>query len=122
MTLDLPPLGLLIAVNVLFLILGCFLDVSVMLLVLVPLLVPSIVLSGIDLVHFGIVIIVNIMIGLVTPPYGLMLFVIASLTDTPLKAIIKEIWPYIGVLVAILLLLVLFPQIVLWLPHQMEMR
>ncbi|MDQ0315196.1 TRAP transporter large permease [Amorphus orientalis] len=114
--LDLPPLAFLIVVNVLFLLLGCLLDVSVMLLVLVPLLVPAVVYSGIDLVHFGIVIIVNIMIGLATPPYGMLLFVIASVTGTDLKDIVREIWPFIGVLVAVLFLLVVFPGLVLWLP------
>ncbi len=113
---DLSPLALLIVVNILFLLLGCLLDVSVMLLVLVPLLVPAVVLSGIDLVHFGIVIIVNIMIGLVTPPYGMLLFVISSLTGADLKDIISEIWPFLGVLIAVLFLLVLFPGIVRWLP------
>lgn len=117
LAMDLPPLALLVVVNILFLLLGCFLDVSVMLLVLVPLLVPAIVLSGIDLVHFGIVVIVNIMIGLVTPPYGMLLFVISSLTGTDLKDIIAEIWPFLGVLIVVLFLLVLFPGLVLWLPH-----
>jgi len=116
--LDLSPIGMMIAINVLFLLLGCFLDVSVMLLVLVPLLIPAVILSGIDLVHFGIVIIINIMIGLITPPYGLILFVIASLTDTPLKAIIREVWPFVIVLIVVLLALVLVPGLVLWLPHQ----
>jgi tripartite ATP-independent transporter DctM subunit len=115
--LALPPLALLVVINILFLLLGCFLDVSVMLLVLVPLLVPAIILSGIDLVHFGIVIIVNIMIGLVTPPYGMLLFVISSLTGADLKDIISEIWPFLGVLILVLFLLVLFPGLVLWLPH-----
>lgn len=120
--LELSPLALMIAINVLFLLLGCLLDVSVMLLVLVPLLVPSVVLSGIDLVQFGIVIIINIMIGLITPPYGLMLFVISSLTETPLRAIIAEVWPFILALVGVLLALILFPEIVLWLPHQLGFK
>jgi len=115
--LDLPPLALLVVINILFLLLGCLLDVSVMLLVLVPLLVPAVILSGIDLVHFGIVIIINIMIGLVTPPYGMLLFVISSLTGADLKDIISEIWPFLGVLVLVLFLLVLFPGLVLWLPQ-----
>lgn len=122
LALDLSPVMLLIAISVLFLALGCFLDVSVMLLVLVPLLIPAVILSGIDLVHFGIVIIINIMIGLVTPPYGLILFVIASLTNTPLSHIIREVWPFVLALVAVLLALVLFPSLVLWLPHQLGFK
>ncbi|MEZ5658637.1 MAG: TRAP transporter large permease [Burkholderiaceae bacterium] len=120
--LGLSSVWLMIAINVLFLLLGCFLDVSVMLLVLVPLLIPAVILSGINLVHFGIVIIVNIMIGLITPPYGLILFVIASLTDTPLRSIIREVWPFVTVLVAVLLALALFPGLVLWLPLQLGFR
>jgi len=115
--LELSPLALLFAISVLFLALGCFLDVSIMLLVLVPLLIPSVVLSGIDLVHFGVVIVVNIMIGLVTPPYGLILFVIASLGNTSLKALIGEILPFVAVLIGVLVLLILVPDLVLWLPR-----
>ncbi len=120
--LELSPIALLIGINILFLLLGCLLDVSVMLLVLVPLLIPAVVLSGIDLVHFGIVIIINIMIGLVTPPYGMMLFIIASLSETPLRHIIREIWPFVAVLISILFLLVLVPDLVLWLPHQLGFK
>lgn len=118
-SLHLSRFQLLIAINVLFLLLGALLDVSILLLVLVPLLIPSVVLSGIDLVHFGIIIIVNIMIGLVTPPYGLILFVISSLTDATLKELISEIWPFILVLICVLGLLVAFPQLVLWLPQKL---
>ncbi len=114
---ELSPLALMFAISALFLALGCFLDVSIMLLVLVPLLIPTVVLSGIDLVHFGIVIVVNIMIGLVTPPYGLILFVIASLGETSLKSLIGEIMPFVAVLVGVLVLLILVPDLVLWLPR-----
>jgi len=122
LAMKLSPFAFLIAVNILFLLLGCFLDVSVMLLVLVPLLIPTVILSGIDLVHFGIVIIINIMIGLITPPYGLMLFVMSSLTETKLKAIVVEIVPFVAVLIGVLALLIVFPQLVLWLPHQLGFR
>lgn len=122
LALDLTPFALLIAINILFLLLGCVLDVSILLLVLVPLLIPSIVLVGVDLVHFGVVVIINIMIGLVTPPYGLLLFIIAALNDTSLREIIREIWPFIAALLCVLLLLVFFPQLVLWLPEQLGLH
>jgi tripartite ATP-independent transporter DctM subunit len=112
------PLAFLIAVNILFLILGCFLDVTAMLLIMVPLIVPTVTILHIDLVHFGVVIVLNIMIGLITPPYGLVLFVLNAVAAVPLKEMIAEIWPFIAVLVFVLLLLVLFPGLVLWLPHQ----
>src|SRR5690606_6868726 len=91
--LDLPPLAFLLLVNLLFLLFGCFLDATVMLLVLVPLVIPTLRALGIDLVHFGVVIVVNIMIGLITPPYGVLLFVINSLTGISLREMIAEIWP-----------------------------
>jgi TRAP-type C4-dicarboxylate transport system permease large subunit len=88
-----------------------------MLLVLVPVLLPSVAALGIDPVYFGVVIVVNITIGLVTPPYGLLLFVLAALTRIPLREIISECWGLIGSLVAALALMVAFPGIVMWLPR-----
>ena len=116
---QLSPLGFLLLVNVLFLILGCFLDTSIMLLVLIPILLPTARLLGIDLVHLGVVLAVNMMIGLVTPPFGMLLFVINALAGVPLKGMIREAWLFIGVLIVALLLMTLFPQTVLWLPHLM---
>ncbi|NDP61344.1 TRAP transporter large permease [Polaromonas sp.] len=116
---QLSPLGFLLLVNVLFLVLGCFLDTSIMLLVLVPILLPTAKLLGIDLVHLGVVLAVNMMIGLVTPPFGMLLFVINALAGVSLKGMIREAWLFIGVLLVALVLMTVFPQIVLWLPHQM---
>jgi len=115
--LQLSPLGFLIGTNILFLILGCFLDTSIMLLVLVPILLPAANLLHIDLVHFGVVLVVNMMIGLVTPPFGMLLFVINALAGVPLKGMIREAWLFIGVLLVALVLITVFPEIVLWLPH-----
>lgn len=115
--LDLSPVAFMLIINVLFLLFGCFLDATTMLLVLVPLLMPSIRAVGIDPVHFGVVIVVNMMIGLITPPYGVLLFLINGVTGIPLGAIIREIWPFIGVLIAALLLMALVPDVVLWLPR-----
>lgn len=89
---DLRPLGFLLLVNVLFLVLGCFLDTTIMLLVLVPILLPTAKLLGIDLVHLGVVLAVNMMIGLVTPPFGMLLFVINALAGVSLKGMIREAW------------------------------
>ena len=105
--------------NVVFLVLGCFLDTSTMLLVLVPLLIPSAKIMGVDLVHFGVVAVVNMMIGLVTPPFGMLLFVLNALTGTSLRGMIRESVPFIIALLIVLLLLTLFPQLVLWLPQSM---
>lgn len=107
----------LLLVNVAFLVLGCFLDATVMLLVLVPLLLPTVKALGIDLVHFGVVIVVNMMIGLITPPYGVLLFVISGLTGIKLREIIREGWLWIGLAVAQLAAMTYIPGIVLWIPR-----
>jgi C4-dicarboxylate transporter, DctM subunit len=113
----LGSLAFLLAVNGMFLVLGCFLDASVLLLVFVPVLLPAAKALGLDMVHFGVVVIVNLMIGLVTPPYGLLLFVLAALGRVPLVEIIREIWIFIIPLTVVLLLLILFPELVLALPR-----
>jgi tripartite ATP-independent transporter DctM subunit len=120
--LGLTPLAFLLLINLVFLVLGCLLDTTTMLLVLVPLLLPAVSALGIDLVHFGVVIIVNMMIGLITPPYGVLLFVLSALTGIPLRAIIRELWPFIGLLILALAIMVVFPPTVLWLPRQFGYR
>ena len=114
---QLSQMQFMLVVNLFFLVLGCFLDGSVMMLVFVPLLIPSVRALGIDVTYFGIVVTLNFMIGLITPPYGLLLFVMSSLTRVPLIEIIREIWPFVLTLIALLLILTLFPQIILFLPH-----
>ncbi len=114
---QLTPLMFMLVVNLFFLVLGCFLDASVMMLVFVPLLIPSAKALGIDLTYFGIVVTLNFMIGLITPPYGLLLFVMASLTRVPLMAIIREIWPFVLTLTLLLAVLTVFPAITLFLPR-----
>jgi len=114
---DMSPLVFLILVNLLVLGLGCVLDATTIILVIVPLFIPASRELGIDLVHFGVLVVVNSMIGLITPPYGILLFVINAVTGIPLKEIIGEIWAFLAVLIGALLLLILFPDIVLFLPR-----
>ena len=114
---QLSQMQFMLVVNLFFLVLGCFLDGSVMMLVFVPLLMPSVRALGIDLTYFGIVVTLNFMIGLITPPYGLLLFVMSSLTRVPLIEIIREVWPFVLTLTVLLLTLTRFPQIILFLPH-----
>jgi tripartite ATP-independent transporter DctM subunit len=116
---DISPLIFLLTVNILVLLLGCVLDATVIILVIVPLFIPTCSALGIDLVHFGVLVVVNSMIGLITPPYGILLFVISAITKIPLREIIAEIWAFLAVLIAALLLMILFPDIVLWLPNMM---
>ena len=115
--LDVHPIAFLIAVNLLVLLLGCVLDATTIILVIVPLFIPACKTLGIDLVHFGVLVVVNSMIGLITPPYGILLFVINAVTGIPLREIISEIWAFLGVLIAALIFLILTPDIVLWLPR-----
>ena len=116
---QLSRLQFLLFVNLMFLVLGCFLDVSVLLLVFVPMLLPAVKLLGIDLVHFGVLVVLNMMIGLIHPPFGMLLFVIKALTGIPIGAMMKEGWPFLLMLLALLLAMTVFPQIVLWLPQTM---
>jgi C4-dicarboxylate transporter DctM subunit len=118
-SMSLSKVSFLLLVNLLFLVLGCFLDTSIMLLVVIPILIPTAKLLGVDLVHLGVVLAVNMMIGLITPPFGMLLFVINALAGVPLKGMIREGWLFIAVLIVALLLITLFPQTVLWLPQTM---
>jgi C4-dicarboxylate transporter DctM subunit len=115
----LSPIKFLLLVNVMFLVLGCFLDVSVLLLVFVPMLLPAAKLLGIDLVHFGVLVVLNMMIGLIHPPFGMLLFVTKALTGIPIGEMMKEGWPFLVMLLILLIAMTFFPQIVLWLPQTM---
>jgi C4-dicarboxylate transporter DctM subunit len=68
-------------------------------------------------VHFGVVVVVNIMIGLVTPPYGLLLFMMSKIADIPLNELVREVMPFLGVMIAALAVMTYVPEIVLWLPR-----
>lgn len=117
LAIETSPLVFLLAVNALFLVLGCLFDATTLILIVIPLFLPAAKALGLDMVHFGVVMTVNIMIGLVTPPYGVLLFVINGLTGIPLKDIIREVWPFIGVLCLALLIMVVWPDLVLYVPR-----
>ena len=118
-SLHLSRLQFLFMVNALFLILGCFLDVSVLLLVFVPMLLPAAKLLGVDLVHFGVLVVLNMMIGLIHPPFGMLLFVTKALTGIPIGDMMREGWLFLLMLLGLLVAITVFPQIVLWLPQTM---
>jgi tripartite ATP-independent transporter DctM subunit len=117
--LDLTPALFMFAVTVLFLVLGAFLDTLLMLLIIIPILMPTVISLGIDPVHFGVVSVVNLMIGLVTPPMGALVFLIAGVSGIRVVDITKELWPFLIVLIALLFVLVYVPQLTLWLPETM---
>jgi tripartite ATP-independent transporter DctM subunit len=107
----------LLVVNILLLILGCLLEGTTILLIIVPIFIPTAKALGIDLVHFGVVVVVNIMIGLLTPPYGLLLFVLANMTKQPLGRIVREAAPFIIMSLIVLAIITAIPGAVLWLPR-----
>ena len=114
---EISPIVFLLLINLLILLVGCILDATVIILVIVPLFIPTCEALGIDLVHFGVLVVVNSMIGLITPPYGMLLFVINAVTDIPLREIIGEIWAFLAVLIFALLIMIFSPNMVLWLPR-----
>src|SRR5437763_7526267 len=107
----------LVVVNVLLLILGCLLEGTTILLIIVPIFIPTAKLLGIDLVQFGVAVVVNIMIGLLTPPYGVLLFVLANMTRQPLGAIVREAVPFILMSLVVLAMITFIPDAVLLLPR-----
>ena len=114
---EISPIIFLLLINLLILLVGCILDATVIILVIVPLFIPTCEALGVDLVHFGVLVVVNSMIGLITPPYGMLLFVINAVTDIPLREIIGEIWAFLAVLIFALLIMIFSPNMVLWLPR-----
>ncbi|MEX1215041.1 TRAP transporter large permease [Saccharospirillum sp.] len=115
---NLSALQFLLIVNLVLLLLGCLLEGTAIILIIVPVFIPSANALGIDLVHFGVITVVNIMIGLVTPPYGLLIFIMQSITRAPLRSLFVDLIPFIGALFLALVCITLFPDIVLWLPRQ----
>ena len=111
----------LILTNVVVLILGMFIDTSVIQLVMIPILWPVAQQLGINVVHFGLVFTFNTMLGLSTPPFGMLLFITSSTSGTPLKNVIKEIMPMIVVMLLELLLITFVPNVVLFLPKMFGM-
>ncbi len=114
---DLNAITFLIVINILFLILGCILEGGAILLIVVPIFIPTVLALGIDPVHFGVIAVVNGMIGLVTPPYGLLLFIVANITKQPLGAIVRDIWPFIAALLVALVAITFLPDLVLFVPR-----
>jgi tripartite ATP-independent transporter DctM subunit len=113
----LSPTTFLILVNIVLLFLGCLLEGTTIILVILPVFIPTAQALGIDLVHFGVMCVVNIMLGLVTPPYGLLLFVMTRIAEVPMRDLVRDVLPFIGTMVIALVIITFFPETVLWLPH-----
>ncbi|MDV7270938.1 TRAP transporter large permease [Thioclava sp. A2] len=114
---NLGPVGFMVLVNILLLLLGTLLDGGTIILVVLPLFIPAARALGIDLIHFGVVAVVNTMIGLVTPPYGMLIFVINAVTGIAIKDIIRGVLPFLAALLMALVVLAAFPDLILFLPR-----
>jgi tripartite ATP-independent transporter DctM subunit len=108
---------ILLIMNILFLILGMLMDTNAIMLIFLPIVLPVVKSVGIDLVHFGVVVTLNLMIGLLTPPFGVLLFLLNGLTKVPIEDILREVFPYIIVLVFVLFLITYWEGLVMFLPN-----
>ncbi len=104
-------------INVIILVEGCFLDATPIVLIMVPILMPLLKLLHVDMVYFGILISVNTMIGLTTPPVGVCLFGVSAIAKLSIEQIAKAYWPFLLILILVLYLLTLFPQLSTFLPN-----
>lgn len=114
---DLSPVAFLLLVNLILLVLGALLEGSTIILVILPVLLPTAAALGIDPVHFGVVAVLNIMIGLVTPPYGLLLFMMTRIADVSLRELVRNVAPFLLVMLGALAVVTLWPDLVLFLPR-----
>jgi tripartite ATP-independent transporter DctM subunit len=111
------PNVLLLLVNVLLLLAGMFLDSTTAILVIAPIIAKPLVMAGVDPVHLGMVVVFNLMIGLLTPPMGLALFLVADIAKVTMKTVLREMLPYYLPLIATLLLITYVPAITTWVPR-----
>ena len=111
------PYVLLLIVNVLLIVVGMFLDSTTAILVIAPIIAKPLVAAGVDPVHLGMVVVFNLMIGLLTPPMGLALFLVADIAKVSMKDVLKEMLPYYVPLAITLLLITYVPAITTWIPR-----
>ncbi|MAM76410.1 MAG: C4-dicarboxylate ABC transporter permease [Tistrella sp.] len=113
----LAPWQFLLVVNIILLVAGNFMEPSAIILILAPILFPIATGLGIDPIHFGIIMVVNMEIGMVTPPVGLNLFVTSGITGMPVLSVVKAAWPWLMILITFLIIITYVPEISLWLPN-----
>ena len=117
MSLTTTPWIILLIINVILLILGCFMEALAIMLLTIPVFMPLIARVGVDPVHFGVVLTLNLMIGLLTPPVGMCLYAVSAISKVPLWPLAKELWPYIVALTVCLFVVTYIPGIVVWIPN-----
>jgi len=110
-------IGILIIINLLLLIVGCVMDLVPALLILAPILLPIVTALGISPVYFGVIMCINLGIGLITPPVGTVLYVACGVADVKMEELVKSILPFLLTLVGVLILLIIFPQLVMFVPN-----
>jgi C4-dicarboxylate transporter, DctM subunit len=113
----LEPWQFLIIINIFFLILGTFLEVFAIMLITLPILLPLLAPMGIDPIHFAVLMTINMELALLTPPIGLNIFVLSSITKTPVSETINGVLPFMGLLLILLIAVTFIPALSLWLPN-----
>ncbi|NLM95660.1 MAG: TRAP transporter large permease subunit, partial [Firmicutes bacterium] len=111
------PYALLFLINIFLLIVGCFMETTAALTILIPVLLPTVTSVGVDPLHFGLVMILNLMIGLLTPPLGMVLNVLVSVSKVPFEDVARATMPFLIPLIVVLFLITYIPGLVLWLPR-----
>jgi tripartite ATP-independent transporter DctM subunit len=112
---------MLLLINILLLALGTFMDLAPMLLICTPILLPVVIKLGVDPVHFGMIMLINLGIGLITPPVGPTLFVGCAIGKVTIEQVSKELWPFYGAMCMALLIITYVPAISLWLPSLLKL-
>lgn len=120
LAIGMSPIGFIICLNVLYLFLGCIMDTMTILLLTLPIFVPAVLALGFDMVWFGVLVVVNMQIGLITPPLGLDLYIMRNTFGIDTNELLRGVLPFLFVLFVFLGLLVAFPDMVLWLPNLMK--
>jgi tripartite ATP-independent transporter DctM subunit len=107
---------ILMLINFMLLVLGCLMDMAPLILICTPILLPVVLKLGVDPVHFGMIMLLNLGIGLLTPPVGSVLFVGCAIGKVKMEEVMRTIWPFYGVMFAVLMLVTFIPALSLWFP------
>ena len=108
---------ILMLINLMLLVLGCLMDMAPLILICTPILLPVVMKLGVDPVHFGMIMLLNLGIGLLTPPVGSVLFVGCAVGNVTLQEVMRRIWPFYGIMFVVLMLVTYIPALSLWLPR-----
>ena len=108
---------ILLFINVILLFLGCFIEGIAIMIISVPALIPVMKALQVSLVHFGVIVVINVMIGLITPPMGMSLYIVSDLAKVGVGKVIRAVLPFLIPLIFVLLVTTYFPKLVLWIPN-----